>query len=133
MVATLLILGGVDVTAVQLARVRLVDAADAAALDAADALDEGGAYAGGLSGGVVLSDATVEQAGTAYLAARSRPDGISAWGIASGTGVVGGDTAVVVVNGVVEVPMTGWLLSALGQQVSIRVESRARAPLRNGP
>jgi Flp pilus assembly protein TadG len=43
-IVLVLILGAIDVTAAQLARMRLLDAADAAALDAADALDERAAY-----------------------------------------------------------------------------------------
>ena len=54
-VATLLILGTVAVTSVQLSRMRLLDAADGAALDAADSLDLG-AYHQGLGGAVALSD-----------------------------------------------------------------------------
>ena len=75
MLAMLLIVGGVDVTAAQLARVRLVDAADAAALDAADALDEATAYRSGLSDAVVLSSATVKEAAAAYLSVRPKPEG----------------------------------------------------------
>ena len=81
MLAMLLIVGGVDVTAAQLARVRLVDAADAA------------------------------------------------WGIAPGTGAQGGDTAVVVLDAIVELPMTGGLLAALGKEIAVHVEAKARAPL----
>src|SRR5262245_64227394 len=44
----MLILGTIDVTAAQLARMRLLDTADAIALDAADALDERTAYLHGL-------------------------------------------------------------------------------------
>ena len=47
--AAILVLGAIDVTAAQLARMRLLDAADSAALDAADALDERAAYEGGSS------------------------------------------------------------------------------------
>jgi Putative Flp pilus-assembly TadE/G-like len=45
-IALMLIIGAVDVTAVQLARTRMLDAADGAALDASDALDNGSAYGG---------------------------------------------------------------------------------------
>ena len=41
-VVLLLVMGGVDVTAAQIARARLFDASDSAALEAANALDESG-------------------------------------------------------------------------------------------
>ena len=129
MLAMLLIVGGVDVTAAQLARVRLVDAADAAALDAADALDEATAYRSGLSDAVVLSSATVKEAAAAYLLVRPKPEGVRAWGIAPGTGALNGDTAVVVLDATVELPMTGGLLAALGKEIAVHVEAKARAPL----
>ncbi len=128
-IAMLLIVGGVDLTAAQLARVRLVDSADAAALDAADALDDAAAYRQGLDGAVVLSSTSVREAAAAYLAARPKPAGVSAWELADGSGAMSADTAVVVLDGVVELPLTGGLLSALGRTVSVRVEARARAPL----
>ena len=131
--AMLLIVGAVDVTAAQLARIRLVDAADAAALDAADALDEATAYQRGISDAVVVSSATVQEAAAAYLAGRPTPDGVRAWGLAPGTGALDGITAVVVLEANVELPMTGGLLSALGQSVSVHVEARARAPLQPVP
>ncbi|HRW19172.1 MAG TPA: pilus assembly protein TadG-related protein [Dermatophilaceae bacterium] len=128
-IALVLILGAIDVTAVHLARVRLVDLADAAALDAADSLDEGGAYTGGVGDAVTVSSQTVRSSASSYLAARAKPEGIASWAIAPGTGADGRDTAVVVVTARVELPMTGGLLSALGQDVTITVQSRARAPL----
>nr|MDQ6897282.1 pilus assembly protein TadG-related protein [Actinomycetota bacterium] len=53
-VVLLLVLGGIDVTAAQIARTRLLDASDSAALDASNALDEGAAYAGGIGSSVVV-------------------------------------------------------------------------------
>jgi hypothetical protein len=127
---TLLIVGGIDVTAAQLARVRLVDAADAAALDAADALDEGGAYGRGVADTVRLSNDTVVDAATGYLRLRPTPPGMTAWAVDGGTGSSDGRTAVVVLSGIVDLPLTGGLLSALGRDVTITVQARARAPLR---
>jgi Flp pilus assembly protein TadG len=129
-VVLLLVLGGVDVTAAQIARARLLDAADAAALEAANALDEAAAYSGGIGDAVVVSNATVERAVAGNLAARPMPNGLSAWSIAEGTGTTDGHTAVVVLSGTADLPMTGGLLAALGKSVTITVESRARAPLR---
>lgn len=129
-VVLLLILGGVDVTAAQIARTRLLDASDSAALDAANALDEAAAYSGGIGSSIVVSNSTVERAVADNLAARPRPYGISSWQIGSGTGTTDGHTAVVVLQGVADLPMTGGMLAALGRSVTITVESRANAPLR---
>ena len=129
-VVLLLVLGGVDVTAAQIARARLFDASDSAALEAANALDEAAAYSGGIGDSVVVSNGTVERAVEDNLAARPLPNGLSAWSIADGTGTTDGRTAVVVLDGRADLPMTGGLLAALGRSVTITVESRARAPLR---
>lgn len=129
-IVLVLVIGGVDVTAAQIARTRLLDASDSAALDAANALDEGAAYQGGIGDSVVVSDATVEQAARTSLAARPKPVGISSWAVAGGTGSSDGQTAVVVVQGVADLPLTGGILAALGGSVTITVESSARAPLR---
>jgi hypothetical protein len=128
-VVLMLVLGGVDVTAAQIARARLFDASDSAALEAANALDEAAAYSGGIGDAVVVSNGTVERAVGDNLAARPMPYGISSWEVAGGTGTTDGRTAVVVLHGVAELPMTGGLLAALGKSVTITVESRARAPL----
>jgi Flp pilus assembly protein TadG len=127
--AMVLIAGGVDVTAAQLARIRLVDAVDAAALDAADALDEEAAYRKGVTDSVVVSTATVSDAAAAYFAGREKPQGVSAWSLAPGTGSADGVSAVVVIDATIELPLTGGLMAALGKTVSVRVEGRAKAPL----
>jgi hypothetical protein len=128
-VALMLVVGGVDVTAVQLARTQLLDAADGAALDAADSLDEPGAYDGGLGAAVRLTDATVLQAAAGYLAAQPRPSGVSSWGLVGGTGALDGQTAVVRLQGQATIPLLSSVVEVWGGSVTITVESRARAAL----
>lgn len=125
---TLLVLGTVDVTAAQLARMRLLDTADSAALDAADSLDEGSAYENGVLDRLALTDESVASAAAAHLARTPRPPGITSWSVVPGTGAEG-DTAVVTLQGTATLPMTGWVLDSLGGSVTITVTSRARAPL----
>ncbi len=127
-VALLLVVGVMAVTSAQLARVRLLDAADAAALDAADALDTS-AYEAGLGRAVALTDASVREVAGAHLATRPLPPGLRSWQLAPGTGAEAGDTAVVRVTGVADLPLVGSALAALGSSVTITVESRARADL----
>jgi Flp pilus assembly protein TadG len=126
---TLLVLGAIDVTAAQLARMRLLDAADSAALDAADALDERSAYENGVAHRLALTDASVATAAAAHLARTPVPPGITSWSVVPGTGAVGGSTAVVTLQGTARLPMSGWVLESLGGSVTITVTSRARAPL----
>nr|WP_238338403.1 pilus assembly protein TadG-related protein [Pedococcus badiiscoriae] len=127
-VAILLIVGTVAVTSVQLSRMRLLDAADGAALDAADALDLG-AYRRGLGDAVAVSSTTVRQTAVHYLAERPRPSSMLAWQVAPGTGTTDGQTAVVRLTGRADLPLVGGLLRGLGGSVTITVESRARANL----
>lgn len=128
-IVSVLVLGGIDVTAAQLTRVRLLDAADALALDAADALDEAGAYGRGLDESVRLSTATVRSAAAESLGARPFPSGILAWGLADATGSPDGVSAVVSLTGTATLPISGPILDALGGEVTITVTSRARAVL----
>ena len=128
-IAALLVFGGIDVTAAQLARIRLIDTADAAVLDAADALDETGAYERGLTHSVAVSSATVKQSARSFAVARGELEGIRAWSVNDTTRAEGSETAVVVLDAIVDLPMTGGVLAALGQSVSLQVQSRARAPL----
>ena len=105
---------------------RLLDAADGAALDAADSLDAG-AYGRGVGDAVPVSDATVTATARDYLAERSRPESLLSWAVAPGTGSPDGRTAVVRVTGEADVPMVGSMLRGLGGSVTITVEARARA------
>ena len=128
-VAIALILGTVAVTSVQLSRLRLLDAADGAALDAANALDSR-VYHQGLAGSVGISSTTVQSTAERYLAERPRPPSLLAWQLDPGTGSPDGQTAIVRLSGEADLPLVGGLLSSLGGTVTITVESRARAPLR---
>lgn len=130
MITLLLVLGGIDVTAAQLARMRLLDAADSVALDAADALDLDAAYRAGMTGQLVLTDDSVRRTASEHLSGIPRPNGIAEWAIAQGTGSPDGRSAVVTLSGHATLPMSGWLLDRLGGGVTITVQSRARAPLR---
>lgn len=130
LIALMLIVGGVDVTAVQLSRTRLLDTADSAALDASDALDNGSAYEAGLDRTVPITDGSVRQSATEYLAAQPRPHGISSWVLADGTGSPDGQTAVIRLRGTVDIPIAASVLAAFGGSVNITVESRARSGLR---
>lgn len=127
-VCVLLVTGTIAVTSVQLSRIRLLDAADGAALDAADSLDVG-AYGHGLGDAVAVNNQTVAQTAQAYLAERPLPTGMISWAVAPGTGSPDGRSAVVVLSGEADVPMVGAALSALGGSVTITVESRARSTL----
>jgi len=129
-IALMLIIGGVDVTAVQLARVRLLDAADSAALDASDALDSGAAYGGGLRSAIEISDASVRESAALYLAAAPRPRGISSWVLVDGTGSPDGQTAVIRLRGTADIPIAAKVVAAFGGSVDITVESRARSAIR---
>jgi hypothetical protein len=130
LIALVLIIGGVDVTAVQLSRARLLDTADSAALDASDALDNGSAYGGGLQLAVPVTDRSVRDSAAEYLAAQPRPHGISSWVLTGGTGSPDGQTAVIRLRGTVDIPIAASVLAAFGGSVDITVESRARSGLR---
>ncbi len=128
-IALVLILGVVGATSVQLSRIHLLDAADAAALAAADHVDEGTLYGHGLGEGVPLTSAGVVLAAQEQLARQPRPDRLLGWQIASGTGTPDARTAVVRLRGEARVPVISGILRTLGSSVTITVESRARSEL----
>jgi hypothetical protein len=123
-----LVTGGIAVTSAQMARMQLYDVSDAAALDAADAIDSG-AYTGGVHDAVPLASRTVAAAAAAYVARTDRPHEMTSWTVSSGTGSPDGRTAVVRMTCVARLPLVGGLISALGGSVTIHAESRARAGL----
>ena len=125
-IAMLLVAGTIAVTSAHLSRMRLLDVADGAALNAANALDES-AYREGVGDSVPLSNASVQQRAAEYLASRPRPASILGWRLAPGTGSPDGRTAVVALTAEAELPMIGPALRELGVSVSISVHSQARA------
>ncbi|MDQ2757180.1 MAG: pilus assembly protein TadG-related protein [Actinomycetota bacterium] len=129
-VALVVILGGIDATSAQIARTRLLDAADAVALDAADAIDEQSAYTQGIGSSVTVSSETVLASAQRGLDTRPRPTGVSGWRLAPGSGSPDGRSAVVVLEADADLPFTSGVLSALGSSVTITVVGRARADLR---
>jgi len=129
-IALMLIVGAVDVTAVQLARTRLLDAADSAALDASDALDNGSAYGKGLGSAIEVSTDSVRRSAAQYLLVQPRPHGISSWALVDGTGSPDGQTAVIRLRGTAVIPIAAKVVAAFGGSVDITVESRARSAIR---
>lgn len=127
-VAALLIMGTIVATSAQIARVRLLDVADNAALDAADALDLG-VYDRGLGQSVGISTATVWDSAHAYLADLDPPSRVTDWRLEPGTGTLDGETAVVVLSARMELPVVGALLDSVGGSVTITVRGAARAGL----
>lgn len=133
LVAIMLIIVGVDITAVQLARTQLWDAADGAALDAADSLSEQTVYAGGLGVRLPLDTARVAGAASAYLSVDRRPRLVDSWSLGGATGSPDGETAVVQLVGHVELPMLGQVVSAFSGGVTVTVTSRARSTVLDAP
>ena len=128
-IVLMLILGALGVTAAQIARIHLMDAADGAALDAADALATDTAYRHGVTDTVRVSDASVRQEAGHYLRRQPMPHGVTSWSLGPGTGSPDGRTAVVRLSGHAQIPVLGPVLEAFGGGVTITVESRARAPV----
>lgn len=125
-IATTLILGGLAVTSVHISRMRLLDAADAAALDATDEAVTR-VYSGGVGQALPLSDEVVQQTAVETLAGRQRPQGLNSWAVAGGTGSPDGQTAVIRLTGEADLPLVGGLIRGLGGSVTVGVESQARA------
>lgn len=126
-ILAVLIVGGVNVTAIQLARMQVIDAADAAAANAADAIDETDLYKGGLGTDLTLSDRSVQRAAGEALAREDVPAHVLRWRVSGGTGAADSQTAVVRVSAVVHPPVLGGIMSGMFGDVHITVQSRARA------
>lgn len=123
----------VNVTAVQLARVRLCDVADAAAVAAADEVSLGRLYAHGAGQRLPLDALAVRNAAGNHLAARAKPDHFLWWRLAEGTGSPDGFTARVVLTGSVRLPLSApGVLDGPGV-VTLTVEGSAQAIVRPAP
>ena len=103
-----------------------LDAADAAALDAADSIAER-VYTDGVGTAVPLTNDSVWLAASQALGSRPLPDRMRTWSIAPGTGTPDGETAVVVVTGTADLPIMSRAVEFVGGSITITVESRARA------
>ena len=132
MLALTLVVGIVNVTAVQVARIRLYDVADAAALDAADAVRDAELYATGVRGGLPLTDEAVHESVARYLAATPLPANVSAWrleraGVRAPADALPGaaPAAEVSLTGTVDLPRGGGLLAGLAGPVTLTVSSTA--------
>jgi hypothetical protein len=132
LIAFLLVVVAVDVTAVYLARTQLRDAADASALDAADAAYAPSVYSEGVSRTVPLSDTTVRMAVVSYLSAYRPPNHVEQVRLDPATGSPDGRTAVVALTGRVRLPLLGPVVRAWSGGVTVSVVARARADV-DGP
>lgn len=129
LVAILLVVGGAGVTASLVARMRVIDAADGAALASANALSDT-AYVTGVGEAIPLSDASVRAVAADYLDARPLPRDVTGWVLDPATGTPDGETAQVVLTAEVELPVIGAVMALVGSELTITVTSRARAVVR---
>ena len=128
-IALVLVIVAVDITAVHLARTQLLDASDAAALDAADAADASTVYHRGVEANVPLADETVRADAGRYLATYPPPPRVVGLALADGTGTPDGRTAVVELTARVRLPLLGPVVEAWSGGITVTVRSEARADI----
>ena len=126
LIALSLVAVAVDATAVHLARTQLLDAADAAALDAADALDESAAYTGGVGSALPLTTASVREQASRYLSSYDPPSRLDQVELGAGTGSSDGTSANVELSGRVRLPIAASVVAAWSGGITITVRSNAR-------
>jgi hypothetical protein len=123
----------VSATAVHLARHRLLAVADAAALDAANALDRQRFYAevGGAGPApdrvISLSATSVRASVQAYLSASQHAGRLSQVTVAEPTGSPDGSTAEVTLITIARVPLLSTVTGDRAGGVTVQVTARARA------
>jgi len=118
----------VDATAVHLARTQLLDAADAAALGAADAIDERSVYREGVREQLPVTSAGVREEALAYLRGYDPPSRIDQLALEGATGS-GDGTVTVVLRGRVRLPVAASVLAAWRGGIQVSVSSTARSTL----
>ena len=130
-IAASLVLVVASASSVHLARKQLLSLADAAALDAADALDTGAFYAGGAQpgDGVPLTDASVRASVDEHVSLVAAAERFDSFAVAPGTGTPDGRTAEVTLVAVARIPLLPPVVEGWEDGVPLRVTARARAGL----
>ncbi len=120
----------VGASAVYLERKRLLAVADAAALDAADALDTAALYERGAGpGGVPLTDASVRRSVEDYVRSVNAPGRFYSFAIGVPTGTPDGRTAEVTLVATARIPLVSYVLADFSDGIPLRVTARARTDL----
>lgn len=119
----------VDASAVHLARTQLLDAADAAALGAADALDEGTLYSRGVGRDLPVTDAAVRERALRYLSSYDVPSRVDRVELGAGTGSADGASATVELSGRVRLPIAASVVAGWQGGIIVTVRSTARSSL----
>lgn len=133
-VLALLLVGVVaGASAVHLQRKQLYSLADAAALDAADAVD-GPAYYRALAAGVAvdripLNDEGVRAAAEGYLSAAPGAARLDRVRVDAATGTPDGGSAVVVLTARARLPLVSVVLGTWSGGIPLRAEATATAPV----
>lgn len=129
-ISLLLVTVVVGASAVHLERKRLLATADAAALDAADAVDDAALYRSGADPrGVPLTDASVRASVAEYLATPGVSGTFSGFAVGADTGTPDGATARVTLHARAEVPILSSVMGPFADGVPLRVTAMARADL----
>lgn len=138
LIALSLVLVIASASAVHIERKQLLALADAAALDAADAIDLDLFYEGGASAtdgqfdeqpavSVPLSDSGVRDSVAGHLASAPSAAGLSGLTILEPTGSPDGSTAQVTLGAVARPPLIPWVLVGWSDGIALRVTASARA------
>ncbi|MGN6300834.1 MAG: pilus assembly protein TadG-related protein [Angustibacter sp.] len=136
LIAFVLVAVVADAAAVHLARTQLTDVAEAAALDAADALADT-AYGTGIDGApgpvgpaVPLTDESVRQQTQRYLATYEPTSRLDAVRVLPGTGTSDGQSATVALAGRARLPIAAFVVASWDGGITVTATATARAPLR---
>ncbi|KQX65657.1 pilus assembly protein TadG-related protein [Angustibacter sp. Root456] len=134
LIAFVLVAVVADVAAVHLARTQLTDVAEAAALDAADALADT-AYRDGIDGArrspaVPVTDDSVRRQVGRYLATYEPTSRLEAVRVLPGTGSADGQSATVALAGRARLPVAAFVVASWNTGVTVTATATARSPLR---